>query len=98
MAGLRGLPEAGVQEVLVIALHAVDGGVDDLERGCAEAARGLADAVDGELAGAGVADDAALADVLAPGFELGLDEDDGATAPGGSGGCARGRGGRGRGG
>ena len=39
------------------------------------------DAVDGELVGGGVADDAAFADVLAAGFELGLDEDDGVALP-----------------
>ncbi len=73
--------EAGVEEVLVVAFHAVDGGVDDLEVGGAEGEGGVADAVDGELAGAGLADDAALADVLAAGLELGLDEDDGAALP-----------------
>ena len=35
------------------------------------------DAVDGELVGGGIAHDAALADVLAAGFELRLDEEDG---------------------
>ena len=41
----------------------------------------VADAVDGDLAGVGVADDSALADVLAAGFELRLDEDDGFALP-----------------
>ena len=42
----------------------------------------VADALDGGLAGFGVADDAALADVAAAGFELRLDEDDGVALPG----------------
>ena len=42
----------------------------------------VADALDGGLAGFGVADDAAFADVVAAGFELGLDEDDGFALPG----------------
>ena len=37
--------------------------------------------VDGELVGGGVADDASFADVLAAGFELGLDEEDGFALP-----------------
>ena len=41
----------------------------------------VADAFDGLLAGFGVADDAAFADVAAAGFELGLDEDDGFALP-----------------
>ena len=39
------------------------------------------DAVDGELVGGGVSDDAAFAYVLAAGFELGLDEEDGFALP-----------------
>jgi len=75
------LAEAGVEEVLVVALHAVDGGVDDLEVGGTERQGGLMDAVDGELAGTGLTDDAAFADVLAAGFELGLDKDNGVALP-----------------
>ena len=41
-----------------------------------------ANAVDGGLAGVGVANDAAFADVSAAGFELGFDEDHGASLPG----------------
>jgi hypothetical protein len=37
--------------------------------------------VDGEWVGGGVADDASFADVLADGFELGLDEEDGFALP-----------------
>ena len=73
--------EAEVEEVLVVALHAFDGGVDEVEVGAAEVERGVADAVDGELAGGLVADDAALAYVFFAGFELGFDEDDGASLP-----------------
>ena len=46
---------------------------------------GGVDAVDGELTGGGVADDASLADGFAACFELGLDEDDGGSLPGFSG-------------
>ena len=36
-----------------------------------------ADAIDGELVGGGIANDSTFADVLAAGFELRLDEEDG---------------------
>jgi hypothetical protein len=39
------------------------------------------DSVDGELVGGGVSDDASFAYVLAAGFELGLDEEDGFALP-----------------
>jgi len=74
----------------VVALHAVDGGVDDFDGGAALFGRAFADAEDCLFAGFGVADDAALADVLAAGFELGLDEDDGFALPRLIG-CAEGR-------
>ena len=45
------------------------------------------DAVDGELVGGGVAHNATFADVLAAGFKLGLDEDDGFAVPLLAGGC-----------
>ena len=41
-----------------------------------EATGGGGDTVDGELAGRGIADDAALANVLATGFKLRLDQED----------------------
>jgi hypothetical protein len=75
------LEEAGVEEVLVVALHAEDGRVDEVEVGSALLDDALANAVDGGLTGVGVADDATLSDVGATGFELGFDEDDGGAAP-----------------
>jgi hypothetical protein len=70
-----------VEEELAVAFHAEDGRVDEGEGLAAERADGVFDAVDGELVGGGVADDAAFADVLAAGFELGLDEEDGFALP-----------------
>ena len=66
----------------MVAFHAVDGGVDDFDAGAVLFGYALADALDGLLAGFGVADDAAFADVAAAGFELRLDEDDGFALPG----------------
>jgi hypothetical protein len=66
----------------VVALHAADGGVDDVD-GCAGLLDyAIADALDCLLAGFGVADDSTLADVEAAGLELGLDEDYGFALPG----------------
>lgn len=65
----------------MVALHAVDGGVDDFDGGSALLGNAFADALDCLLAGVGVADDASLADVFAAGFELRLDEDDGFALP-----------------
>ena len=73
--------EAGVEEELAIAFHAEDGRVDESQGFAAQCADGVFYAVDGELVGGGVADDAAFAYVLAPGFELGLDEEDGFALP-----------------
>ena len=73
--------EAGVEEELAVAFHAEDGGVNEGEGFAAEGADGVFDAMDGELVGGRVADDAALAYVLAAGFELGLDEEDGFALP-----------------
>jgi hypothetical protein len=74
--------EGSVEEVFVIAFHAMDGGVDDFD-GCAVLLEdAVADAPDGGLTGFGIADDSTLADVLAAGLELGLDEDDGGALPG----------------
>lgn len=73
--------EVGVEEVLVIALHAKDRGVDDLDIGAVLVNDAVADALDGGLASVGVADDASLADVLAACLELRLDEDDGGALP-----------------
>ena len=66
----------------MVAFHAVDGGVDDFDGGAVLLEDTVADALDGWLAGFGVADDASFADVFAAGFELGLDEDDGIALPG----------------
>jgi hypothetical protein len=78
---LRRIVEAGVDEVLVVAFHASDRRVDDVNGCAALLDDAVADTLDGGLAGFGVAHDAALADVEAAGFELGLDEDDGFAMP-----------------
>ncbi len=70
-----------MEEEFAVAFHAEDGGVDEGEGLAAEGPDGVLDAVDGELVGGGVSDDAAFADVLATGFELGLDEEDGVAVP-----------------
>ena len=67
----------------MVAFHTLDGRFDDVEGGAAESVGGLRDAVDGELSCALFAHDAAFADGLATGFELGLDETDELTLPGG---------------
>ncbi len=66
----------------MVALHAEDGRVDEVEVGAVLLEDAVADALDGGLAGVGVADDATFADVGATGFELRLDEDDDFAAPG----------------
>ena len=73
--------ERRVEEVLVVAFHAEDGGVDEVEMGASELEDAGFDAIDGELAGGGVANDAALADVEAACFELRFDEDDDLAVP-----------------
>ena len=75
-------PEAGVEKELAIPFHAEDGRIDEGEGLAVEGADGVFYAMDGELVGGRVADDAALAYMLAAGFELGLDEDDGLALPG----------------
>ena len=70
-----------MEEELAVAFHAKDGRIDEGEGLAAEGADGVFYAMDGELVGGGVADDTALADVLAAGFELGLDEEDGLALP-----------------
>jgi len=80
--GLRETAEMCVEEVFVVALHALDGRVDDFDGGALLLEDAVADALDGGLAGVGVADDASFADVFSTGFELGLDEDDGFALPG----------------
>ena len=66
----------------MVALHAADGGVDDVD-GCASLFDyAVADAMDGGLASFGIADEASLADVETAGFELRLDEDHGFALPG----------------
>jgi len=57
----------------VVALHAEDGRVDEIEVGSVLLDDALANAVDGGLTGVGVANDSAFADVGATGFELGFD-------------------------
>ena len=63
-----------MEEKFAIAFGAGDGGVDDVEVAATEFGGAGADAIDGQLVRGGVADDAAFADALAAGFELGLDE------------------------
>jgi hypothetical protein len=74
--------EAGVEEVLVVPFHALNGRVDDFDGGAVLLEDAVADALDGGLTSAGVADDASLADVLAACFKLRLDEYDDFTVPG----------------
>ena len=73
----RGSGPEGVEKKFTIAFSAGDGRVDDVEVCAADFLDAGADAVDGELMGGGIADDAAFADVLAAGFKLRFDEDDG---------------------
>ena len=61
----------------MVAFHAADGGVDDLDGGAALLDDAIADALNGGLARFGVAHDAAFAYVEATGFELRLDEENG---------------------
>ena len=65
----------------MISLHSMDGGVDNFDAGAVLFGGAVADAFDGLLAGFGVADDAAFADVFAASFKLRLDEDDGFALP-----------------
>lgn len=65
----------------MIALHAEDWRVDEIEVDAVLFKDTLADALDGGLAGVGIADDAAFADVGAACFELRFDEDDDFAAP-----------------
>src|ERR1700691_2131664 len=74
---MKGLGPDGVEEEFAIAFSAGDGRVDDVDLRAADLLDAGADAVDGELTGGGIAHDAAFADALAAGFELGFDEDDG---------------------
>ncbi len=59
----------------MVALHAEDGGVDEVEVDAVLLENAVADAFDGSLTGVGVADDATFADVGSASFELRLDED-----------------------
>ena len=74
--------EASVEEVLVVAFHAADRRVDDVDGCAALCDDAVADTLDGGLTSFGVADDAALADVETTGFELWLDEENGFALPG----------------
>jgi hypothetical protein len=73
----------GVEEELAIAFSAGDGRVGRVDVGAADLLDTGANAVNSELMGGGIAHDAAFADALAAGFELGLDEDDGFDSWGG---------------
>jgi hypothetical protein len=57
----------------VVALHAEDGRVDEVEVGAVLLEDAVADTLDGGLTGVGVADDATFADVGATGFKLWFD-------------------------
>lgn len=67
----------GVEEEFAIAFSAGDGRVDDFNLRAAGLFDAGTNAIDGELMRGGIAHDAAFADALAAGFELGLDENDG---------------------
>ena len=69
----------------MVALHAQDGRVDEVDAGSVLLEDAVANALDGGLTGVGVTDDSALSDVGATGFELRLDQDDGGALPGLSG-------------
>jgi hypothetical protein len=75
------LEEAGVEKVLVVALHAEDGRIDQIKAGAILFDDTLADALDGSLTGVRIADDAAFADVGSACFELRFDEDYDSAAP-----------------
>ena len=75
------LREGGVEEVFVVAFHALDGGVDYFYVGALEFGDAVLDALDGGLACGGVSDDAAFAYAASAGFELGFDEDHGFALP-----------------
>lgn len=79
----EGLLPVGVEEELAIAFHTEDWGVDDAEDVALEGLDGCGYAVDCELMGGGIAHDSSLADVLAAGFELRLDEQNGGAVPSG---------------
>ncbi len=66
-----------MKEKFTVAFGAGNRRVDDLDAGSVEFLNADADPIDGDLVGRGVADDAAFADMLAAGFKLGLDQDDG---------------------
>jgi len=70
-----------VEEELAVAFHAEDGRIDEVEGLAAQLVDGGFDAVDGELVGGWVPDDASFADVLATGLELGFDEENGFALP-----------------
>ncbi len=65
----------------MVALHAEDGRVDQIQLCAVLLEDTLANAVDGGLTGVGIANDSAFADVGATGFELGFDEDDDGASP-----------------
>jgi len=66
-----------VHEKFTIAFGTKDWGIDDLNRSGSQGIDAGGHAFDSKTMSRGIADDSALADVLATGFELRLDEDDG---------------------
>ena len=72
----RRAAEMCVEEVFVVALHALNRGVDDFDGAAVLLEDASTDAIDGGLAGLRIANDASLSDVFAAGLELGFDEDD----------------------
>ena len=70
-----------MEEELTVAFHAEDGRVDESEGLAAEVADGRLYAVNSQLVGSGIADDAALAYVLAAGFELRLYQENSFSLP-----------------
>ena len=66
----------------MVAFHASDGRVDDVDGCAALFDDAVTDTLDGGLASFRVADNATLADVETAGFELWLDEENGFALPG----------------
>lgn len=73
--------EGYVQQIFMIAFHAADWRIDEIDRGTPKADHAVANAIDSELAGSGLTHDASFADVLAASLELRFDKNDGAPMP-----------------
>src|SRR5215469_2140792 len=69
------------EEVLMVALHALDRRIDDLKSNCAEFSRAGRNLLDGLTAGLGIANNTTFGNVLAADLKLRLDENDGSTLP-----------------